>query len=44
MSNATFAAGLGAFGERRLVNLIVLMGHANVRCAQQALAGNDCVL
>ncbi len=44
MSDATFAAALGAFGERRLVNLIVLMGHANIRCAQQALAGNDCVL
>jgi 4-carboxymuconolactone decarboxylase len=44
ISDATFAAALDALGERRLVNLIVLMGHANVRCAQQALAGEDCAL
>ena len=44
VSDATFAAALAALGERRLVNLIVLMGHANIRCAQQALAGSDCLL
>ncbi len=44
VSDATFAAALDALGERRLVNLIVLMGHSNIRCAQQALAGTDCVL
>jgi 4-carboxymuconolactone decarboxylase len=44
VSDATFAAALDALGERRLVNLIVLMGHANIRCAQRALAGKDCVL
>jgi 4-carboxymuconolactone decarboxylase len=44
VSDATFAAALDALGERRLVNLIVLMGHANIRCAQQALAGGDCVI
>jgi hypothetical protein len=44
MSDATFAAALEAFDERRLVNLIVLMGHSNIRCAQQALAGTDCIL
>jgi hypothetical protein len=33
-----------AFGERGLVNLMVLMGYSNVRCAQQALAGARCVL
>jgi 4-carboxymuconolactone decarboxylase len=44
VKDATFAAALDALGERRLVNLIVLMGHANIRCAQQALGGRDCVL
>ena len=44
VSDATFAAALATFGERRLVNLIVLMGYSNIRCAQQALAGTDCVL
>jgi 4-carboxymuconolactone decarboxylase len=44
VSDATFGAALDAFGERRLVNLIVLMGHSNIRCAQQALAGTGCVL
>ena len=39
VSDATFAAALEAFGERGLVNLMVLMGHSNIRCAQQALAG-----
>ena len=44
VSDATFAAALDALGERGLVNLMVLMGHSNIRCAQQALAGADCVL
>ena len=44
ISDATFAAALEAFGERGLVNLLVLMGHSNIRCAQQALAGSACVL
>jgi 4-carboxymuconolactone decarboxylase len=44
VSDATFAAALDALGERGLVNLIVLMGHSNIRCAQQALAGSACAL
>jgi hypothetical protein len=44
VSDATFAAALDVLGERGLVNLIVLMGHSNIRCAQQALAGSACVL
>jgi 4-carboxymuconolactone decarboxylase len=44
VADATFAAALEAFGERGLVNLVVLVGHANIRCAQQALAGSACVL
>jgi 4-carboxymuconolactone decarboxylase len=43
-SDATNAAALEALGERGVVNLIVLMGYSNIRCAQQALAGVDCVL
>ena len=39
-----FDRALAALGERGLVNLIVLLGHANMRCAQQALAGVSCVL
>jgi 4-carboxymuconolactone decarboxylase len=44
VSDATFAAALDALGERGLVNLLVLMGHSNIRCAQQALAGSACTL
>lgn len=44
VSDETFAAAREALGERGLVNLIVYMGYANIRCAQQALAGADCVL
>ena len=44
VADATFAAALDAFGERGLVNLMVLIGHANIVCAQQALAGARCVL
>jgi hypothetical protein len=44
VSDAAFARALAPLGERRLVNLIVLMGHSNIRCAQQALAGSACVL
>jgi hypothetical protein len=44
VTDATFAAALDALGERGVVNLMVLMGHSNIRCAQQALAGSACVL
>jgi hypothetical protein len=44
VSDAAFAAARAELGERGLVNLMVLMGHSNIRCAQQALAGADCVL
>ena len=44
ISDATFAAALDAFGERGLVNIIVLMGYSNILCAQQALAGAACKL
>jgi 4-carboxymuconolactone decarboxylase len=44
VSDATFVAARNAFGERGLVNLIVLMGYSNIRCAQQALAGGACTL
>jgi 4-carboxymuconolactone decarboxylase len=44
VTDAMFAAALADLGERGVVNLMVLMGHSNIRCAQQALAGADCVL
>jgi len=44
VSDATFAAARDAFGERRLVNLIVLIGASNLHCAKLALAGNACSL
>jgi 4-carboxymuconolactone decarboxylase len=44
VTDETFAAVREALGERGLVNLIVYMGYANIRCAQQALAGADCAL
>jgi 4-carboxymuconolactone decarboxylase len=44
VSDATFAAALDSLGERGLVNLMVYMGYANILCAQQALAGSDCLL
>jgi 4-carboxymuconolactone decarboxylase len=44
VSDETFAAALSELGERRLVNLLVLIGHSNIECAQQALAGANCVL
>jgi 4-carboxymuconolactone decarboxylase len=44
VSDATFAAALDAFGERGLVNLMVLTGYSNIRCAQQALTGAACKL
>jgi hypothetical protein len=44
VSDETFAAALDVFGERGLVNLMVLMGYSNIRCAQQALAGARCML
>jgi len=42
VSDVTFAAARGAFGEPRLVNLIVLIGVSNLHCAKLALAGNAC--
>ena len=42
VKDETFAKALAALGERKLVNLIVFMGYANVRCAQKALAGVEC--
>jgi 4-carboxymuconolactone decarboxylase len=42
VSDTTFAAARDAFGERRLVNLIVLIGVSNLHCAKLALAGNAC--
>jgi hypothetical protein len=44
VSDETFAAARDVLGERGLVNLMVLMGHSNIRCAQQALAGRACTL
>ena len=44
VTDATFSATLADLGERRLVNLMVFMGHSNIRCAQQALAGAACQL
>jgi 4-carboxymuconolactone decarboxylase len=44
VGDATFAAARDAFGERRLVNLIVLIGVSNLHCAKLALAGNACSL
>jgi len=44
VTDATFARARQVFGERRLVELIVLMGYANIRCAQAALAGAACSL
>jgi hypothetical protein len=44
VSDATFAAAIEEFGERGVVNIMVLMGHTNIRCAQQALAGSSCVI
>jgi hypothetical protein len=44
VSDETFAAARDEFGERRLVNLIVLIGVSNLHCAKLALAGNACTL
>ena len=44
VSDATFAAARDLFGERRLVNLIVLIGVSNLHCAKLALAGHACSL
>jgi 4-carboxymuconolactone decarboxylase len=44
VSDETFAAARDAFGERRLVNLIVLIGASNLHCAKLALAGHACSL
>jgi hypothetical protein len=44
VSNAAFEQALAAYGERGVVNLMVLLGYWNIRCAQQTLAGSDCAL
>ena len=44
VTDATFDAALHALGERRLVNLLILLGYSNIRCAQSALAGAACAL
>jgi 4-carboxymuconolactone decarboxylase len=44
VGDETFAAARDAFGERGLVNLIVLIGVSNLHCAKLALAGNACTL
>lgn len=44
VGDATFAAARDALGERRLVNVIVLIGASNLHCAKLALAGNACSL
>ena len=44
VTDATFDAAMHAFGERRLVNLLILMGYSNIRCAQSALVGAACAL
>jgi 4-carboxymuconolactone decarboxylase len=44
VSDAHFARALEALGEPGVVNLIVLVGQSNVRCAHQALAGSRCQL
>lgn len=44
VSDATFAAARETLGERGLVNLMVYLGYSNILCAQQALAGSDCIL
>jgi 4-carboxymuconolactone decarboxylase len=44
VSDPTFARARDAFRERRLVNLMVVMGYSNILCAQQALAGAACNL
>ena len=42
--DATFAAARDTFGERQLVDLIVMIGAFNLHCAKLALAGNACTL
>jgi len=44
VSDATFAAARDSFGERNLVNVLVLTGAFNLYCAKLALAGNACSL
>ena len=44
VSDVTFAAARDTFGERGVVNLIVLIGISNLHCAKLALAGNACSL
>jgi hypothetical protein len=44
VSDETFGAALQELGERRLVDLLVLLGHTNLHCARLALAGMSCAL
>jgi 4-carboxymuconolactone decarboxylase len=44
VSDETFAAAFRQLGERRLVDLLVLLGHTNLHCARLALAGMSCAL
>ena len=44
VSDEIFAAARDAFGERRLVNMIVLIGVSNLHCSKLALAGYGCRL
>ena len=44
VSDETFSSAFAALGERGLVNLLVLLGYSNIRCAHQTLAGADCAL
>ena len=44
VTDPMFATALDSFGERRLVNLNVLIGYSNIRCAKLALAGLACAL
>ena len=44
VTDETFAAASQQLGERRLVDLLVLLGHTNLHCARLALAGTSCAL
>jgi 4-carboxymuconolactone decarboxylase len=44
VSDEAFSSALATLGERGVVNLLVLLGYSNIRCAHQALAGAACEL
>jgi 4-carboxymuconolactone decarboxylase len=44
VTDETFATAKQELGERRLVDVLVLMGHTNLHCARLALAGTSCAL